>query len=1431
MYTQVQASLRSNRRSLQGDPMRASQPASAPAPVPPRPQPQVQYQQQAPTPKPRPPPQPQQPPMQPLQQTMVQQPPAPQTHAQAPTPPPPPQQQQAPAAPEPVKPQYGLGAQAIMKKSPDFSMTDTVVVPKETDITPLGHIPLDQLETRTVRIYMPSKSATQSGTFGCNKWRIEVDNLGRWENPLMGWASTGDPLSNFSMDFHDVESAIAYCKSQCWNYFIENPKKTTVKPKSYAANFSWDKQVLIMLNSVTMTRSRRPNAGSRMARLLNEEEEDDFYTNAYGGFAEEENDNDYESESSGHDSIDTDFADSEEEDDEDEGSGGEAMDDEKRKRRTRRVVTKSYKEPKTKKEVNEKITPESKSRIKTAVPAEETLTETIAESRKLRASTVRATETAAQRREASSVNAEVTAVKRKALMAEIAQRKNLPEVRRLTQEELLAEAKITEEINKRSLARYQRMEVERKKIRVQKTVSQQPMIRTHSFTVPCLADQPEVYDVSVNPDKEVEMRRMLVERNARCARTLVSFADEASFAAAFPSYAATTTSGKRTDSTSSPSRKRQMHHCPLTGRVARYLDPLTRTPYADLAAFRALRHLYRLHLETGASAVDLLRRFRSDVFPKLRGKTSRRRISTTFNPRIRVVVDETFCSHGTSNLQSRMLASELHELIQSGLHIEYPSVFVDCALHHLRSNCTPAFGEIKTDYQTAASMDPFEHAVCMLSDHLPAFIRLFQWFHLVQVNTQSLYNLIAHHLPPSPHLSHFKVAVVGGVFTPDVYRTLKPYLYAYLLLELNAAEQVASQYNCFEDSSVTARLLARLSTAAIDLEEQCRGVFATEEFSLRFLLEDLVGPFAESAFLHKTRELVEGRYATSFLEPLDNYVEHVMFETWLPRVFSLTSSCASCPWSSQLVYTTFYSVRRSELFTIMMDYPDSHPAVMDLKAYLMETRALQDLIDTLSKEVCVDCLAEIICALRAQVSSRLLQPGVHTDEVLLAYGCLVRGLREIDPSSVAQDIVCRPVASCLRERDDAVRCIVDRLIAPPQLSATTDTITDADTNIADAAATDQITGLQRELLLPTPLEVEPTDEMRDCDAHLVAHGNAIVASSVLGYQSHSLPFGGHQTILNWSKLAQDKFDSFFPPPYSFSLDPDECFSAEAVASEEVNEEKLVVNEDWDRWMPDPLEALHHTGPPWKRRIDLLSLLVGIYGSKKSFLVEYRNLLSQRLLRQLTFDTAAQMRHLELLKLRFGEADLQECEVMLKDIRDSRRVSALIADAVKAEGGNGTEVAAEEHNSSYFPLQAYILSGEYWPEFHREQFKLPEKLTPAFSQFTSVCNDTMKAVVGCGEEHNESIDVSVAEQEGPQDMETSSVREAASTDPQVFWSYILGMLTNLGGMTMDRIHSTLRMFALGSNDGAECTRQNLRQFLERKVRNGELVYEDNVYKLA
>ncbi|EDP44165.1 hypothetical protein MGL_1562 [Malassezia globosa CBS 7966] len=51
----------------------------------------------------------------------------------------------------------------------------------------------NSLHQRTVRIYQPSKPATQSGKAGTRDWRLDFDILqgsGRWESPLMGWAST-----------------------------------------------------------------------------------------------------------------------------------------------------------------------------------------------------------------------------------------------------------------------------------------------------------------------------------------------------------------------------------------------------------------------------------------------------------------------------------------------------------------------------------------------------------------------------------------------------------------------------------------------------------------------------------------------------------------------------------------------------------------------------------------------------------------------------------------------------------------------------------------------------------------------------------------------------------------------------------------------------------------------------------------------------------------------------------------------------------------------------------------------------------------------------------------------------------------------------------------------------------------------------------------
>lgn len=43
-------------------------------------------------------------------------------------------------------------------------------------------------------------------------WKLTWSTQERWENPLMGWASTADPMSNLDVDFDSCEAAIAFAE-------------------------------------------------------------------------------------------------------------------------------------------------------------------------------------------------------------------------------------------------------------------------------------------------------------------------------------------------------------------------------------------------------------------------------------------------------------------------------------------------------------------------------------------------------------------------------------------------------------------------------------------------------------------------------------------------------------------------------------------------------------------------------------------------------------------------------------------------------------------------------------------------------------------------------------------------------------------------------------------------------------------------------------------------------------------------------------------------------------------------------------------------------------------------------------------------------------------------------------------------------------------
>jgi anaphase-promoting complex subunit 2 len=88
--------------------------------------------------------------------------------------------------------------------------------------------------------------------------------------------------------------------------------------------------------------------------------------------------------------------------------------------------------------------------------------------------------------------------------------------------------------------------------------------------------------------------------------------------------------------------------------------------------------------------------------------------------------------------------------------------------------------------------------------------------------------------------------------------------------------------------------------------------------------------------------------------------------------------------------------------------------------------------------------------------------------------------------------------------------------------------------------------------------------------------------------------------------------------------------------------------------------------------------------------------------------------MEKLKLRFGDAALHVCDIMLKDLADSKRIN----NRIQSECQVGLDVATLQYSALYLtftplgyqlPLKPKILSHLYWPTIKEPKFRLPKKL--------------------------------------------------------------------------------------------------------------------------
>ena len=77
----------------------------------------------------------------------------------------------------------------------------------------------------------------QSGTAKSNKWILEFITKDPTKNPLMGWESSSDTLTELKLEFPSKELAIIYAKKKKINFELIEPKKRKTVKKSYADNF------------------------------------------------------------------------------------------------------------------------------------------------------------------------------------------------------------------------------------------------------------------------------------------------------------------------------------------------------------------------------------------------------------------------------------------------------------------------------------------------------------------------------------------------------------------------------------------------------------------------------------------------------------------------------------------------------------------------------------------------------------------------------------------------------------------------------------------------------------------------------------------------------------------------------------------------------------------------------------------------------------------------------------------------------------------------------------------------------------------------------------------------------------------------------------------------------------------------------------------
>ncbi|KAK3952051.1 Cullin family-domain-containing protein [Pseudoneurospora amorphoporcata] len=434
----------------------------------------------------------------------------------------------------------------------------------------------------------------------------------------------------------------------------------------------------------------------------------------------------------------------------------------------------------------------------------------------------------------------------------------------------------------------------------------------------------------------------------------------------------------------------------------------------------------------------------------------------------------------------------------------------------------------------------------------------------------------------------------------------------------------------------------------------------------------------------------------SLMDWVENHFARLSFEV-LSRISQDSGSpvtLSDLETYQSLALSRLSTLRIAELFDIVLAWPDSRGALDDLRATITTSARRLQLTSHFTQAS----------------KTRLLHPGCSTLEILETYIDIIHTFHALDHSKVLLGHVEPSLKLYLWQREDAVRIVVTGLLASPEA-------------VRAARKVKEISKQQPER--------QKAGKRPEAGARRGAGKGPVVTPTTTGRSSRTP---------NTTRQRDDLQEPSSKTPGETPI------KSRASGTGKLVELALLLNDptktrhtlvedeelDWNdmNWVPDPVDA----GANYKRpkSEDVIGTLISALGSEDVFIKEFITIVAERLLSlsdPARFDQ--ELRVLDLLKRRFGEAALQNCDVMIKDIEDSRRLDVAIRRAWdeqrtltaatpvtmsghflrSADKRKKAALQRQQQQQQLEPTQyhARILSRLFWPTLDREHFLLPDPI--------------------------------------------------------------------------------------------------------------------------